>query len=81
MDINSENRAESRIGTQADTSADNQLPTDEGGDEIQTQARKHRKKSPMFNARVTSLDRWLVRKMLDVVGNPPVRISLWTVRK
>jgi len=37
----------------------------------------HRKKSPMFHSRVTWLDRWLVRKMVDVVGNPPVRISLW----
>lgn len=35
-----------------------------------------RKKSPMFHPGVTWLDRWLVRKMLDVVGNPPVRISL-----
>ena len=37
----------------------------------------HRKKSPMFHSGVTGLDRWLVRKMVDVVGNPPVRISLW----
>ena len=37
----------------------------------------HRKKSPMFNPNVTWLDRWLVQKMVDVVGNPPVRISLW----
>jgi len=37
----------------------------------------HRKKSPIFHSRVTWLDRWLVRKMVDVVGNPPVRISLW----
>jgi cyclopropane-fatty-acyl-phospholipid synthase len=37
----------------------------------------HRKKSPMFHSGVTWLDRWLVKKMLDVVGNPPVRISLW----
>lgn len=40
-------------------------------------ARSHRKKSPMFHSRVTWFDRWLVRKMVDVVGNPPVRISLW----
>lgn len=39
--------------------------------------KSHRKKSPMFHSRVTWLDRWLVRKMVDVVGNPPVRISLW----
>ena len=38
---------------------------------------KNRRKSPMFHSRVTWLDRWLVRKMVDVVGNPPVRISLW----
>ncbi|MCK5396352.1 MAG: class I SAM-dependent methyltransferase, partial [Gammaproteobacteria bacterium] len=37
----------------------------------------HRKKSPMFHSAVTWLDRWLVKKMVDVVGNPPVRISLW----
>jgi len=36
-----------------------------------------RKKSAMFHSGVTRLDRWLVKKMLDVVGNPPVRISLW----
>ena len=36
-----------------------------------------RKESAMFHPGVTWLDRWLVRKMLDVVGNPPVRISLW----
>ncbi|MCK5395783.1 MAG: class I SAM-dependent methyltransferase [Gammaproteobacteria bacterium] len=35
------------------------------------------KNSAMFHAGVTSLDRWLVKKMVDVVGNPPVRISLW----
>lgn len=69
MDINSQDQADNR--------AENQLPTDEAGDEVQVQARQHRKKSPMFNARVTWLDRWLVRKMLDVVGNPAVRISLW----
>ena len=27
--------------------------------------------------RVTWADRWLTRKMVDVVGNPPVRIYLW----
>jgi cyclopropane-fatty-acyl-phospholipid synthase len=37
----------------------------------------HRNKSPVFHSKVTRLDRWLVRKMLDVVSNPPVRISLW----
>jgi len=35
------------------------------------------KQSPMFHSKVTWLDRWLVGKMLAVVGNPPVRISLW----
>lgn len=39
--------------------------------------KSHRKKSPMFHSKVTWLDRWLVRKMVDVVGNPRVRISLW----
>jgi len=28
-------------------------------------------------AHVTAMDRWLVRKMLDVVGNPPIAIRLW----
>jgi cyclopropane-fatty-acyl-phospholipid synthase len=37
----------------------------------------YRKESPRFNPDVTWLDRWLVRKMVDVVGNPPVRVSLW----
>ena len=37
----------------------------------------HRKRSPMFHSGVTGFDRWLVRKMVDVVGNPPVSISLW----
>ena len=37
----------------------------------------HQKKSPMLHSGVTWLDRWLVKKMVDVVGNPPVRISLW----
>lgn len=37
----------------------------------------YRKKSPIFHSKVTRLDRWLVKKMVDVVGNPPVRISLW----
>lgn len=36
-----------------------------------------RKKSPLFHKKVTWLDRWLVKKMVEVVGNPPVRISLW----
>jgi len=73
MDINSDNRAESR----ADNQSGNQLLIDKVSDEVRAQTRTHRKKSPMFNARVTWLDRWLVRKMVDVVGNPPVRISLW----
>jgi cyclopropane-fatty-acyl-phospholipid synthase len=37
----------------------------------------HRQISPMFHSGVTWFDRWLVRKMVNVVGNPPVRISLW----
>ena len=31
----------------------------------------------MSPSKVNRLDRWLVRKMVDVVGSPPVRISLW----
>jgi cyclopropane-fatty-acyl-phospholipid synthase len=37
----------------------------------------YRKKSPLFHKNVTWLDRWLVKKMVAVVGNPAVRISLW----
>lgn len=37
---------------------------------------RHTRSTP-FQAAVTPLDRWLVRKMVAVVGNPPVRISLW----
>jgi len=53
--------------------------TDTGADAIQQPStiRFHRKNSPMFHSGVTWLDRWLVTKMIDVVGNPPVRISLW----
>ena len=40
-----------------------------------------KKKSPMFHSSVTWLDRWLVKKMVEVVGNPPVRISLWDGRE
>ncbi len=41
------------------------------------QPRKTRLKAGHPFARVTRLDQWLVRKMLAVVGNPPVRITLW----
>jgi cyclopropane-fatty-acyl-phospholipid synthase len=34
-------------------------------------------KSALFASSVTSFDRWLVQKMVAVVGSPPVRISLW----
>lgn len=47
------------------------------GDQQDSSFKFHRKKSPMFHSGVTRFDRWLVRKMVDVVGNPPVRISLW----
>ena len=66
---NTEGRAKPRqlAGTSTDTviQADSLTP------------KRHRRISPMFHSRVTWLDRWLVKKMLDVVGNPPVRISLW----
>lgn len=55
---------------------------------ISTEAKQHassfksqRIKSPLFHSGVTWLDRWLVRMMVDVVGNPPVRISLWDGRE
>lgn len=41
------------------------------------QVRGIRKHSLLFHDRVTAFDRLLVRKMVEVVGNPPVRISLW----
>jgi len=34
-------------------------------------------KSPLFHSSVTWIDRWLTLKMLEVVGNPPIRVSLW----
>jgi cyclopropane-fatty-acyl-phospholipid synthase len=37
----------------------------------------YRGKPRAMRDRVTWLDRWLVNKMVDVVGSPPVRISLW----
>lgn len=38
---------------------------------------EHHKILPELHHQVTELDRWLVRIMINVVGNPPVRISLW----
>ena len=31
----------------------------------------------LFSARVTWLDRWLARKMLQVAGDPPISLALW----
>ena len=42
-----------------------------------SQINSYRKNFPMVYSNVTWLDRWLVRKMLAVVADPPVRISLW----
>lgn len=65
MEVKSEREAE-----------EEQLPeTDSAG--FMSHSKLRHKKSPMFHSKVTWLDRWLVRKMVDVVGNPPVRISLW----
>ena len=36
-----------------------------------------REKALSSHSNVTWFDRWLVKKMLAVVGSPPVRISLW----
>ena len=53
-------------------------PADNDADVRQQTAIKfHRKNSPMFHSGVSWLVRWLVTRMVDVVGNPPVRISLW----
>ena len=37
----------------------------------------HQEYNPNFRQNVTWLDRWLVHKMLEIAGNPRVRISLW----
>ena len=31
----------------------------------------------LFSARVTWIDRWLARKMMQVAGNPPISLALW----
>lgn len=48
-------------------------PTRENGNGSQDAARLR----PFSTPRVTPLDRWLTRKMVEVVGNPPVCIRLW----
>ena len=48
-----------------------------GDNQGSSELKSYRKNSPMFHSSVTWLDRWLVRKMVAVVGSPPVRISLW----
>ena len=35
------------------------------------------KNAPLFQSRVTRLDRWLVRAMIDAVGSPPCTLRLW----
>jgi len=37
----------------------------------------YREKALSSHSNVTWFDRWLVKKMVTVVGSPPVRISLW----
>jgi cyclopropane-fatty-acyl-phospholipid synthase len=44
---------------------------------LSTGVKSHRREPGMFHSRVFWFDRLLVTKMVDVVGNPPVRISLW----
>lgn len=55
---------------------DDMVLHDDAGLQDHTSINKSETSSSIFN-KVTALDRWLVKKMLDVVGNPPVRISLW----
>ena len=43
----------------------------------ESEIESYRKKALSTRSNVTWLDRWLVRKMVTVVGSPPVRISLW----
>jgi len=72
MEIKTKN-TNNRIGTKSSEA----LSSDSATAARNSMPKKHRRKSPMFHSRVTWLDRWLVKKMVDVVGNPPVRISLW----
>ncbi|MEM7564376.1 MAG: cyclopropane-fatty-acyl-phospholipid synthase family protein [Pseudomonadota bacterium] len=36
-----------------------------------------RSNSPLFQSRVTGIDRWIAQKMMAVVGNPPIILRLW----
>ena len=33
--------------------------------------------STLFRSKVTPLDRWIARKMMQIVGNPPIVLKLW----
>lgn len=48
-----------------------------GSEQIHSSSNTRDKQAEAPKQKVTTLDRWLVNKMVDVVGNPPVRISLW----
>ena len=37
----------------------------------------HPQRPRLFSARVTWLDRWLARKLLQVAGDPPISLALW----
>ena len=53
-----------------------------GENEISASARvvgrkNNHRHSPFFSTQVTAFDRWMCRKMLQFVGDPPVNIRLW----
>lgn len=58
------------------------IPFGAGESEMSASARvtggkNNHRLSPLFSTRVTAVDRWLCRKMVEVVGNPPVSVRLW----
>ncbi|MDH5778476.1 MAG: hypothetical protein OEZ33_09705, partial [Gammaproteobacteria bacterium] len=56
----------------------NQQPATKAQSDKQGNARESSLPEPKnSSSRVTALDRWLLRKMSDFVGNPPVTASLW----
>ena len=56
----------------------NQQPATKTQSDKQGNARESSLPEPKnSSSRVTALDRWLLRKMSDFVGNPPVTASLW----
>lgn len=60
------------------TKTDNIRPTSPASTADVPAKQTNRPRRPrLFSARVTWLDRWLARKMLQVAGNPPISLALW----